>query len=172
MFDPLARHGSQLPGCLAECLAYHTGVTSMRGMQRIGQPPPGGCGRSCARPACPGVASATLTFDYTARETRLGLLESEPRPEAYDLCDLHAQRTRPPNGWRLIDERPSSPGSTEPGPLPGLLPGLVADRGAVALLEQALSRQVRPLAGQARPLVRPAVPLDPPVAAGGPARAW
>lgn len=63
-------------------------------------------GRPCARPGCPSPSRATLVFRYGAREAFLGPLSEERTPEAYDLCANHADRTRPPHGWRFVDERP------------------------------------------------------------------
>lgn len=48
----------------------------------------------------------TLTFRYEAREARLTALAVDDGPETYDLCTDHAERTRPPHGWTLHDERP------------------------------------------------------------------
>jgi hypothetical protein len=61
--------------------------------------------RGCARPGCPSVAEATLTFRYRAREVALGPLSAVAAPEAYDLCAAHADRTRPPYGWSFADGR-------------------------------------------------------------------
>jgi hypothetical protein len=63
-------------------------------------------GRPCARPGCPVPASATLVFQYGARDARLRALTEEPTPATYDLCPSHADRTTPPNGWTFVDERP------------------------------------------------------------------
>lgn len=63
-------------------------------------------GRPCSRPGCPSPSDATLVFRYGSREAWLGPLSPERSPETYDLCINHAGRTRPPHGWRLVDERP------------------------------------------------------------------
>ena len=62
--------------------------------------------RRCARPGCPSPAQTTLTFAYDLREARLESLLPDPGPQVYDLCTDHADRTRPPHGWTLVDERP------------------------------------------------------------------
>lgn len=63
--------------------------------------------RPCARPGCPGVATATLGFAYADRRAWLGPLSEGPSPATYDLCDHHAARTRPPRGWTVHDDRPA-----------------------------------------------------------------
>lgn len=62
-------------------------------------------GRPCARPGCPSPSRATLTFSYATQEVWLEPLRDEPPPHAYDLCPAHADRTQPPKGWTLVDER-------------------------------------------------------------------
>jgi len=46
-------------------------------------------------------ATSTLTYVYADQMAVLGPLAQEPSPHAYDLCDRHADRTRPPQGWLL-----------------------------------------------------------------------
>lgn len=70
--------------------------------------------RPCARPGCPAPATATLTFRYTSREAWIGSLSHERLPETYDLCGAHADRTRPPHGWQLMDRRPADPDDIGP----------------------------------------------------------
>lgn len=36
----------------------------------------------------------------------LAALDPDERPETYDLCAEHADRTQPPHGWTLDDRRP------------------------------------------------------------------
>lgn len=62
--------------------------------------------RRCARPGCPTPATATLTFGYEQQHATLGPLVPDGGPETYDLCSDHADRTRPPHGWTLRDDRP------------------------------------------------------------------
>lgn len=62
--------------------------------------------RRCSRPGCPAPASATLTFRYDQQHARLAALLPDGGPETYDLCSEHADRTRPPFGWSLRDDRP------------------------------------------------------------------
>jgi hypothetical protein len=63
--------------------------------------------RRCQRPGCATTAGATLTFAYHSRETWIGPLAAELTPQAYDLCETHADRTAPPSGWALGDRRPT-----------------------------------------------------------------
>jgi hypothetical protein len=65
--------------------------------------------RPCARPGCPSPSRATLEFSYATRTVRLASLSDERSPEAYDLCANHADRTSPPHGWELRDERQPEP---------------------------------------------------------------
>lgn len=62
--------------------------------------------RRCSRPGCPAPATATLTFDYGQQHAALVALVPDGGPETYDLCGDHADRTRPPYGWSLHDDRP------------------------------------------------------------------
>lgn len=54
------------------------------------------------------MADATLVFRYRDRAAALGPLAGTRRPHSYDLCERHAGRTTPPEGWSLVDERPDS----------------------------------------------------------------
>lgn len=62
--------------------------------------------RRCSRPGCPSLATATLSFRYDEQHARLEALVPDSGPETYDLCGEHADRTRPPFGWSLKDDRP------------------------------------------------------------------
>lgn len=62
--------------------------------------------RRCSRPGCPTPATATLAFRYHDQHASLVPLAPDGGPETYDLCGDHADRTRPPHGWTLADERP------------------------------------------------------------------
>lgn len=95
-------------------------------------------GRPCARPGCPSPARATLSFRYATRETWLEALAEEPVPAAYDLCVSHADRTRPPHGWGLVDQRPA-----EEAPAPGVPARELGGEHTVAVLAAAL-RAVAP----------------------------
>ncbi|MBW3658177.1 MAG: DUF3499 domain-containing protein [Actinobacteria bacterium] len=64
-------------------------------------------GRPCARPGCPSPARATLSFRYATREAWLEGLADEASPATYDLCGAHADKTRPPTGWGIVDQRPA-----------------------------------------------------------------
>lgn len=65
--------------------------------------------RACARPGCTAGPVATLQYAYVAREAWLEPLALRREPGAHDLCALHAERTRAPNGWTLSDRRPRDP---------------------------------------------------------------
>lgn len=67
--------------------------------------------RRCSRPGCPTPATVTLVFQYEARLAQLLVLQ-DGGPETYDLCGDHANRTNPPVGWTLQDDRPDDPGAT------------------------------------------------------------
>lgn len=97
----------------------------VRPLRRTGQ-------RICSRPGCSLPATATLTFAYELRSARIVGLEEQAEPEAYDLCGDHADRTKPPYGWSLTDERPDEP--LRPGERPR---DLGSDR-TVAVLAAAL----------------------------------
>lgn len=61
--------------------------------------------RLCSRPTCGHAAQATLSFDYATQRAVLTQLIADLSPELYDLCETHADRTSPPRGWELTDER-------------------------------------------------------------------
>lgn len=61
--------------------------------------------RGCARPGCAVAATATLSYEYASRTVWLDELHPEAHPANHDLCDRHADRLRPPNGWELVDRR-------------------------------------------------------------------
>jgi hypothetical protein len=97
----------------------------VRPLRRTGQ-------RICSRPGCSLPASATLTFAYEPRSARIVSLTDQAEPEAYDLCGDHADRTKPPYGWSLADERPDEP------LLPGERPRDLGSDRTVAVLAAAL----------------------------------
>ena len=70
--------------------------------------------RRCSRPGCPTPATATLAFRYDQQHASLVPLAADGGPETYDLCGDHADRTRPPHGWTLQDERPTEPDAPPP----------------------------------------------------------
>jgi hypothetical protein len=99
------------------------------------RPVPAPVQRRCARPSCAATAQATLVFAYDTRVAMLASLAAENIPQAYDLCGLHATRTRAPRGWTLEDRRaPDDPGVVGPTSLSTDLGG---DR-TVAVLAAAL----------------------------------
>lgn len=70
--------------------------------------------RRCSRPGCPTPATATLAFRYDQQHASLVPLVADGGPETYDLCGDHADRTRPPHGWTLQDDRPAEPDAATP----------------------------------------------------------
>lgn len=106
---------AQRPGGDA-CLENHTGVIYRRlvdpqpalpepSRPDVVRPLSRAAVRTCARPGCPSPASATLTFAYDERRVALEDLAEDRRPDRYDLCAAHADRTGPPYGWTLEDRR-------------------------------------------------------------------
>lgn len=61
--------------------------------------------RSCARPLCAVEAAATMTYDYAAQTVWIKNLDLEAHPMTHDLCVGHADKSSPPQGWDLKDER-------------------------------------------------------------------
>jgi len=61
--------------------------------------------RTCARPGCSDHPVATLSYDYSGRSIWVDPLDVEPHPMTHDLCGRHADTTRAPNGWDLVDRR-------------------------------------------------------------------
>jgi hypothetical protein len=61
--------------------------------------------RQCSRPGCAEPAAATLAYRYDLSSVWIDELAPEREPHRYDLCRLHADRCRPPNGWHLEDRR-------------------------------------------------------------------
>jgi hypothetical protein len=61
--------------------------------------------RYCARPGCSERANATLSYDYADRSVIVGPLALEGHPMSHDLCEMHADSTSVPRGWRLEDRR-------------------------------------------------------------------
>ena len=61
----------------------------------------------CARPACPGQASAWLAYDYQARCAWLDDLGTgDPREASqWPLCERHADGLKVPRGWSSVDRR-------------------------------------------------------------------
>lgn len=62
--------------------------------------------RTCSRVACSRPATFTLTFDYDDRLAAIGPLAFEVEPHSYDLCTLHADRLRAPEGWTVLRPTP------------------------------------------------------------------
>lgn len=89
--------------------------------------------RPCARPGCPSPARSTLDFSYATRTALLRSLSEERSPQSYDLCANHADRTTPPHGWDLHDERADD--DVDDGPI---TPGDLDGPRTVAVLAAAL----------------------------------
>jgi len=62
-------------------------------------------GRSCARPACGGSATTTLSYDYANATVWIEPLHAVGHPMNHDLCERHAERLSVPRGWTLVDGR-------------------------------------------------------------------
>ena len=45
---------------------------------------------------------ATVILDYEGSTIAVGPLAPDYAGEGYDLCDAHARRLTPANGWQLI----------------------------------------------------------------------
>ena len=46
-----------------------------------------------------------MSYDYAQRSVWIVELIDESQPALYDLCDPCSERTGPPRGWVLTDER-------------------------------------------------------------------
>ena len=46
-----------------------------------------------------------MTYQYARSLAWLDNLSVERDPHSYDLCTVHADRTKPPTGWHLEDRR-------------------------------------------------------------------
>lgn len=58
--------------------------------------------RHCSKPGCSRGAVATLTYDYSDSTVVLGSLSTAADPNAYDLCDFHAEHLTVPRGWQIV----------------------------------------------------------------------
>lgn len=58
--------------------------------------------RLCSRVSCQQFAAWTLTFVYQESTAVLGPLSFTKEPHGYDLCEKHAERLSPPQGWQVI----------------------------------------------------------------------
>lgn len=74
-------------------------------------------------------------MQYREQFAMLTDLTVEDTPERYDLCGAHADRTRPPRGWSLDDDR------SEDGPVVPLHQGPRSVDDTVAILAAALHDQ-------------------------------
>lgn len=64
--------------------------------------------RQCSRAGCAEAAVATLTYQYGQAHVWIDDLVDDRDPHSYDLCERHAARVSPPQGWRVDDRRRSA----------------------------------------------------------------
>ena len=66
--------------------------------------------RHCSKPGCSRPAVATLTYDYSDSTAVVGSLSAAADPNAYDLCEHHANSLTVPRGWQIVRlQRPFNP---------------------------------------------------------------
>ncbi len=70
-------------------------------------------GRGCSRAGCRSIATMTLTYIYAESTAVVGPLATFSEPHAYDLCAVHGERLKVPNGWNVIRHEVTG---QEPGP--------------------------------------------------------
>ena len=58
--------------------------------------------RHCSKPGCSRPAVATLTYDYSDSTAVVGSLSAAADPNAYDLCEHHANSLTVPRGWQIV----------------------------------------------------------------------
>lgn len=61
--------------------------------------------RRCSRPLCEAPVEAVLVFDYQSRHVILDAASRDHDPNLLELCGMHADRFRPPQGWSVDDAR-------------------------------------------------------------------
>ncbi|HCJ85271.1 MAG TPA: hypothetical protein DHV80_01845 [Acidimicrobiaceae bacterium] len=61
--------------------------------------------RLCSRPLCANDAEVLLLFDYETRLVELKAINKTRDSNLMELCAIHADRFRPPQGWSCQDER-------------------------------------------------------------------
>jgi Protein of unknown function (DUF3499) len=67
--------------------------------------------RQCSRPTCSEPARAGILYDAPGRS--LALLDLfDAGPQAIPLCQRHADRLTPPQGWEMTDQRTTTPTGT------------------------------------------------------------
>ncbi len=54
---------------------------------------------------CPAEAAHTLTYDYETLVAVIGPLSPEVTALGHDMCEPHAVRWVPPQGWELVRYR-------------------------------------------------------------------
>ena len=65
--------------------------------------------RPCSRVHCQEEAVSTLTYVYADSMAVLGPLSAKAEPHSYDLCERHAERLSPPQGWTILRHAPVDP---------------------------------------------------------------
>lgn len=58
--------------------------------------------RHCSKPGCSNASVATLTYNYADSTVVLGPLATVAEPNAYDLCETHAEHLIAPRGWQIV----------------------------------------------------------------------
>lgn len=93
-------------------------TTNLRHMssQHHSKQRPSGVGRRCTRSGCSEIAVRTLTYIYSDSTAVLGPLSTFAEPHAFDLCQIHSERLRVPQGWTSIIHDGKGSGSHEPSP--------------------------------------------------------
>ena len=112
------RHGAMLGAAVPDAAAALATTAVPRGVSEYR------CGsmrRACARPACCGSATTTLSYDYANATVWIEPLHVERHPMHHDLCERHAARLSVPvaGRWSTAASRPPPPGlpwgDAEPG---------------------------------------------------------
>ena len=87
--------------------------------------------RPCSKVACSAEAVSTLTYVYADSMAVLGPLSLSREPHCYDLCAVHAERLKVPNGWQVVRYRPVGDDETDAGgPAPSGPGGAAGRMGA------------------------------------------
>lgn len=102
--------------------------------------------RRCSKSACNEEAVATFTYNYADEMVVIGPLARHHEPNAYDLCQSHADRLNPPQNWQIVrlctrfDEPPLS--VSDPEALIKAMKGEVTSEEAGSLaVEQPLEQE-------------------------------
>lgn len=65
--------------------------------------------RVCSRPGCSEPGEVTFTFEPEALIVWVGPLAEDATAPGHDLCAVHGDRLRVPQGWTLNDLRVARP---------------------------------------------------------------